>query len=613
MRNLPDSSDEDDEGDDGERKAVDPAETARKVEALASAVLEESDEDSSDAEEERPDPATKPDQADLMETLKLEALANSIDSESGDSEDEGSNEDYSSNVVIKDIPPSAGPGSKPDQVDLMETLKLEALANSIFEGGDSESEESEDAGCNEVDSSVGSSASSNVVDKVIQPSANFDDRDEATIKMSSLDKIDNMDVTTKVDSVDHADQILETHPKVLKSQVVETALPSLGSLQEMIESIENVHTVGLVDLTRDKKEDDFGEDNYGEVVVEMENNDISFSELFQNDEEAGNDYNAREEGVEKDEDVNDEDEDEDEEEDGDSEASSEEELPSDFHSLRDLSENYHDHLQQMLVLLQEQLERNLARQRQVDAELEELDVDQAKTAKAQGQHVSVTRKALSIFGYPYFKDRNLYHPPPNKDTLAKRASFELSPWIEFPRPFSKSDRSKLKKYVRHQAIELKTRSLRYEVQKLNHNMSSVFVEEEDKQEMTERLLECERELQGVKKLPEEKLFWDRYQEYDWDRISATDFKGLHSGLDCKLQWQNMLHPSINRAPFSADEDKLLKRFADSTGGQDWDAIARELGTQRTAHQVSISIAVNFVCAGVKKFLKKNFSGLCTKL
>ena len=39
----------------------------------------------------------------------------------------------------------------------------------------------------------------------------------------------------------------------------------------------------------------------------------------------------------------------------------------------------------------------------------------SKTAKSSSnQHVSVTKKTLSLFGYPYFKDIQMYHPPPNK-------------------------------------------------------------------------------------------------------------------------------------------------------------------------------------------------------
>ena len=70
-----------------------------------------------------------------------------------------------------------------------------------------------------------------------------------------------------------------------------------------------------------------------------------------------------------------------------------------------------------------------------------------------------------------------------------------------------------------------------------------------------------------------------------------------------MQWQNLVHPSINRSSFSPEEDKLLRyadtkrikqnksliyfqfvrRLAEALQAQDWDAIAREMETGRTPH------------------------------
>ena len=44
-----------------------------------------------------------------------------------------------------------------------------------------------------------------------------------------------------------------------------------------------------------------------------------------------------------------------------------------------------------------------------------------------------------------------------------------------------------------------------------------------------------------------------------------------------------VHPDVNKGVWCPEEDQMLKRLADATGGQDWDAIARELGTGRTPH------------------------------
>ena len=78
----------------------------------------------------------------------------------------------------------------------------------------------------------------------------------------------------------------------------------------------------------------------------------------------------------------------------------------------------------------------------------------------------------------------------------------------------------------------------------------------------------------------------------------TDFHVTHHPIDCKLQWQNLVHPSINRSTWSPAEDKMLKKLADATGGTDWDSIARELETGRTPHSCFVrfmtrhNVAVN---------------------
>lgn len=76
----------------------------------------------------------------------------------------------------------------------------------------------------------------------------------------------------------------------------------------------------------------------------------------------------------------------------------------------------------------------------------------SKSIAAKTQHVSVTKKTLTVFGFPYFKDENLFHPPANADTQAKQANHELDPWIENPRPFDKKDKQNLKAFVKEDAI-----------------------------------------------------------------------------------------------------------------------------------------------------------------
>ena len=47
--------------------------------------------------------------------------------------------------------------------------------------------------------------------------------------------------------------------------------------------------------------------------------------------------------------------------------------------------------------------------------------------------------------------------------------------------------------------------------------------------------------------------------------------------DCRLRWENHLHPSIYRGPWSKEEEKRLVKVANQRQCTDWKAIAEEVG------------------------------------
>ena len=73
----------------------------------------------------------------------------------------------------------------------------------------------------------------------------------------------------------------------------------------------------------------------------------------------------------------------------------------------------------------------------------------------------------------------------------------------------------------------------------------------------------------------------RNYEYDWMAISKK-LNSSHDPTECRLQWLNLVHPSINRAPWTFEEDELLKQLAEATDCREWDDIAAEIGSGRTA-------------------------------
>uniref|UniRef100_A0AAQ4P313 Myb-like domain-containing protein n=1 Tax=Gasterosteus aculeatus aculeatus TaxID=481459 RepID=A0AAQ4P313_GASAC len=52
--------------------------------------------------------------------------------------------------------------------------------------------------------------------------------------------------------------------------------------------------------------------------------------------------------------------------------------------------------------------------------------------------------------------------------------------------------------------------------------------------------------------------------------------------DIRCFWQNFLHPSISKTKWSKEEVQQLKEISRRHGERDWETIATELGTGRTA-------------------------------
>ena len=354
--------------------------------------------------------------------------------------------------------------------------------------------------------------------------------------------------------------------------------PGMSSLQEMFDNIQSSHSKQFDEVIEEISLEQIGD---GSILQEVTTNNTSTEArpLFR-------DYNIDDiihgkvvnEVAEEEDDLNSASEDEESDED-----SEDEELPIDYRSLADLNARYMNQLNKVLMTLQIELQRNQERQQQIDQEIYDVQAEQAYLgSQNKKQHRIITRKALSVFASPYFKDKNIYFPPPNQDTITKKHSFELDVWVDYPKKFSKEEKLKLKEFVREDAIRIKGSRLQQEMERLKHQYVRLSGEDPEKEEIAEKLQMYADKLKDIETLPEEELFANRFENYDWDKISATDFRGTRSPAVCRLQWQNSVHPAINNASFSPNEDKLLKKLAEALNSQDWDSIAKEMETGRTA-------------------------------
>ena len=52
------------------------------------------------------------------------------------------------------------------------------------------------------------------------------------------------------------------------------------------------------------------------------------------------------------------------------------------------------------------------------------------------------------------------------------------------------------------------------------------------------------------RIPDEKLFEDRHEDFDWMKIAVKDLRNNHTAKECELHWKNLAHTAINRSPWT---------------------------------------------------------------
>ncbi|XP_015449745.1 snRNA-activating protein complex subunit 4 [Pteropus alecto] len=191
---------------------------------------------------------------------------------------------------------------------------------------------------------------------------------------------------------------------------------------------------------------------------------------------------------------------------------------------------------------------------------------------------------IGHFMKPYFKDRVTgVGPPANEDARDKAAqgikAFEallVTKWKHW-------EKALLRKSVVSDRLQRLLQPKLLKLEYLQQKQSRVTSEAE-RQVLEKQSREAEKEIQEINQLPEEALLGSRLDAHDWEKISNVSFEGSRSAGEIQRFWQNWEHPSINKQEWSRQEVGQLKAIAAQHGHLEWQKIAEELGTGRSAFQ-----------------------------
>ncbi|XP_054629714.1 snRNA-activating protein complex subunit 4 isoform X2 [Dunckerocampus dactyliophorus] len=244
---------------------------------------------------------------------------------------------------------------------------------------------------------------------------------------------------------------------------------------------------------------------------------------------------------------------------------------------------YQQVLQEKLQQLEMLMAHNLRQQKEVLSQLSGPMRDASREDLASSSYTKPTTLFLGHFLKPYFKDKVTgLGPPANQETQEKM--MKMKGCLD-------NNKIKVKRWESWQKtllIDAVSRdSLRRLIQPklsrvdyLSQKLSSA--DESNGHQLRLTIESLEKEIESLRGRKAEELIGNQFEDHDWQKIANIDFEGLREAEDIRLFWQNFLHPSINKSRWSAEEVQKLRELSRRHKERNWDLIAAELGTGRTA-------------------------------
>ncbi|NWS49261.1 SNPC4 protein, partial [Probosciger aterrimus] len=254
-------------------------------------------------------------------------------------------------------------------------------------------------------------------------------------------------------------------------------------------------------------------------------------------------------------------------------------LPQDPETCLQMNHVYQEVIQEKIEEVELLLAQNKEQQKEIMCEL-----GGPKIAKAGDGRNLPANIFLGHFMKPYFKDKTTgIGPPANEDAKEKAAQGIKSFEQLISAKWKSREKTLLQKSVVSDRLQRLLQPKLLRMSYWNQKLEKVKTEME-KQILEKQIKEVEREIEAINQLPESDLLGNRFDEHDWEKISNIHFDGQRGPEELRKFWQNWEHPSINKKEWTEEEIERLKKIAAQHGYLDWQAIAQELGTNRTPFQ-----------------------------
>ncbi|XP_023676431.2 snRNA-activating protein complex subunit 4 isoform X2 [Paramormyrops kingsleyae] len=265
-------------------------------------------------------------------------------------------------------------------------------------------------------------------------------------------------------------------------------------------------------------------------------------------------------------------------------------LPQTVETCLQMNLVYQKILEEKLVELERLLRENQEHQREVMAQVS------GSVPQPGSSAVGPQKLFMGNFLKPYFKDKVTgFGPPANSETRDKMNKGTRTFDLKKIQRWEGWQKSLLLKSVVSDAMKRLLQPKLSKVDYLTEKMSKA--NDIERQIIQKQICEIEKEMGDISAMREEDLAGNRHDDHDWEKIANVDFEGTRSAEDMRRFWENYLHLSINKSCWKEEEIEKLRGIVEQHQSCNWDQIAEDLGTNRTA----------FMCLQThQRYINKNF-------
>uniref|UniRef100_A0A8C4Q039 snRNA-activating protein complex subunit 4 n=1 Tax=Eptatretus burgeri TaxID=7764 RepID=A0A8C4Q039_EPTBU len=236
---------------------------------------------------------------------------------------------------------------------------------------------------------------------------------------------------------------------------------------------------------------------------------------------------------------------------------------------------YQELLQERLQCVDQLIAENEEQQEAIEKEMAE---DVPSSSEKTKLH------PMGFFQRSYFQDPQTGEgPPPNPETLEK-ASMGSKTFKEYTlQKWTEKEKKLIQEAVMSDSLYQRMKPFLNRMERLERKLTQ-SKDDNEALSLCQQIEKLKAEVETIKALPDRELLGGREEAHDWEKIANVDMDAMRLPSEVQKFWHHEGHPDVNCKEWRGTEIQLLLEIAEKHGNINWQAIASEMGTQRTAFQ-----------------------------